>query len=65
MSNAQAFIVACGICAIGGGLIWLAVYVVMTYAESFRRHPETSLLRDLAGAVTSGPWGTPVALGEG
>ncbi len=62
MSNAQAFVLACCICAFGGGLIWLAVYLVTTYSDTFKRHPERSLFIDLAGAMTSGPWGMPVAL---
>ena len=62
MNNFQAFALALSLCTIGGGLIWLAVYVVATYAEAFRRTPQKSLLWDVITVVLAGPWSAPVAL---
>ena len=62
MNNLQAFSVALCLCAIGGGLIWLAVYVIANYAEVFRKSPDKTLLRDVISVVLAGPWSAPVAL---
>ena len=62
MNNLQAFAVALCLCAIGGGRIWLAVYVVANYSESFRRNPDKALMLGVLSVVLAGPWSAPVVL---
>ena len=60
MNNAQAFIIALCLCAIGAGLIYLGVYVVSAYSQSFQRDHRRTLAWDTLSTILADPWSAPV-----